>query len=176
MVEQSQRRVPVTKQVQRPVPQHPHRVVVVGGGFGGLYAARALRGAPVRVTLIDKKNFHLFQPLLYRVALGGLSPANIAAPLRRVLRRKDNANVRMGQAERVDVESRCVVLADGARVFYDTLILAAGARFHYFGNKDWPSHAPGLKSMEDALGIRGRVYGALEAAEWTKPGPKREAC
>src|SRR5262245_12482043 len=128
------------------------RVVIVGGGFGGLYAAQALRHAPVRVTLIDRRNFHLFQPLLYQVATGSLSPANIAAPLRAVLKRHRNTEVLLGEVVDLDVAGRRVLLADG-EVGYDTLVVAAGARHHYFGHDDWEPLAPGLKTVEDATDI-----------------------
>src|SRR3954470_22994646 len=114
----------------------PHRVVIVGGGFGGLYAALALRKAPVQVTLIDRRNFHLFQPLLYQVATGGLSPANIAAPLRGVLRRQKNAQVLLREAVGFDLARRVVQLTD-TEVPYDTLIVATGSRHHYFGHPEW---------------------------------------
>src|SRR4051794_35241141 len=110
-----------------------HRVVIIGGGFGGLYAAVALRKAPVDITLVDRRNFHLFQPLLYQVATGALSPANIAAPLRNVLRNQRNATVLLGEVIDFDLDNREVVLADG-RVVYDSLIVATGARHHYFGH------------------------------------------
>jgi NADH dehydrogenase len=142
----------------------PHRVVIVGGGFGGLYAAQALRQAPVQVTLIDRRNFHLFQPLLYQVATGGLSPANIAAPLRSVLRRQKNTRVLLGEAVDFDLAGRRVLLKDGA-VPYDSLIVSAGARHHYFGHPEWEQNAPGLKTVEDATDIRRRVLYAFEAAE-----------
>ncbi|MGH6961931.1 MAG: NAD(P)/FAD-dependent oxidoreductase, partial [Dongiaceae bacterium] len=144
-----------------------HRVVIVGGGFGGLYAARALRRAPVDVTLIDKRNFHLFQPLLYQVATGGLSPANIAAPLRGILKRQKNARVLLGEVSGFDVGSRRVRLADGppAGIEYDTLIVGTGVRHNYFGHAEWEPLAPGLKTIEDATAIRRRILLAFEAAE-----------
>lgn len=144
---------------------HLHHVVIVGGGFGGLHAALALSTAPVQITLIDRRNFHLFQPLLYQVATGALSPANIAAPLRAILRRQRNARVLMGEVTAIDVTARAVRLADGETLPYDTLIVAAGVRHHYFGNDGWEAHAPGLKSIEDATEIRRRVLLAFEAAE-----------
>jgi NADH dehydrogenase len=141
-----------------------HQVVIVGGGFGGLYAAQALRRAPVEVTLLDRRNFHLFQPLLYQVATGGLSPANIAAPLRAVLRRQRNTRVLMAEVTGFDLAARKVLLADG-EVPYDTLIVAAGARHHYFGHPEWEKHAPGLKTIEDATDMRRRILFAFEKAE-----------
>ncbi len=141
-----------------------HRVVILGGGFGGLSAARALRNAPVEVTLIDRCNYHLFQPLLYQVATGALSPANIAAPLRRVLKHQKNARVLLGEAVDIDVANRRVILSDG-EVPYDTLIVATGSGHHYFGHDQWEPYAPGLKTIEDATEMRRRILLAFEAAE-----------
>jgi NADH dehydrogenase len=141
-----------------------HHVVIVGGGFGGLYAAKSLKRAPVQVTLLDRRNFHLFQPLLYQVATGGLSPANIAAPLRAVLKRQRNARVLLAEAIDIDLAQRQVRLSDG-EIGYDTLIVATGARHHYFGHPEWESAAPGLKTIEDATEIRRRVLLAYEMAE-----------
>jgi NADH dehydrogenase len=151
--------------------ERPHHVVIIGGGFGGLTATRALRRAPVQVTVIDRRNFHLFQPLLYQVAVGGLSPANIAAPLRAVLKRQQNTEVLLGEVVNIDVPSRRVVLNDGA-ADYDTLVLATGARHHYFGHDEWEQFAPGLKTVEDATEIRRRILLAFEAAE-REPDPIR---
>jgi len=144
--------------------ERPHHVVIIGGGFGGLYATKSLKRAPVQVTLIDRRNFHLFQPLLYQVATGGLSPANIAAPLRAILKRQENVRVLLGEAIDIDVSNRRVVLSDG-EVSYNTLIVAVGVRHHYFGRNDWEELAPGLKTIEDATEIRRRVLLAFEAAE-----------
>lgn len=141
-----------------------HRVVVIGGGFAGLDAARDLRDVPVHVTLIDRRNFHLFQPLLYQVATGGLSPANIAAPLRSILKRQTNTVVLMGEMVDLEPQGRRVILRDG-EVPYDTLVVATGSRTGYFGRDDWEKHAPGLKTVEDATRIRARILGAFEAAE-----------
>jgi NADH dehydrogenase len=141
-----------------------HRVVIIGGGFGGLYAARELGRAPVQVTLLDRRNFHLFQPLLYQVATGGLSPANIAAPLRSLLRGHKNTEVLLAEVVDIDAAGRRVRLSDG-EVPYDTLIVAAGARHHYFGHDEWEAVAPGLKTVEDALEMRRRILLAFEAAE-----------
>jgi len=141
-----------------------HHVVIVGGGVAGLYAAQSLRRAPVRVTLIDRRNFHLFQPLLYQVATGGLSPADIASPLRSILRRQRNVCVLQGEVTGFDCAGRRVLLGD-AGLEYDTLILATGASHHYFGHADWEPLAPGLKSIEDATEIRRRVFEAFERAE-----------
>ena len=141
-----------------------HRVVIIGGGFGGLYAAQALGHAPVQVTLIDRRNFHLFQPLLYQVATGGLSPGEIASPLRHVLRRNTNTEVLLAEMTDLDVVNRHVVLRDGEEG-YDTLIVAAGASDSYFGNDQWEPLAPGLKTIEDATEIRSRILLAFEKAE-----------
>src|SRR5258708_17578046 len=132
-----------------------HQVVIIGGGFGGLHAASSLRRAAVHVTLIDRRNFHLFQPLLYQVATGALSPANIASPLRAVVRRQRNTRVLLAEATGVDVGNRKVILKDG-ELPYDTLILATGSRHHYFGHPEWEALAPGLKTIEDATEIRRR--------------------
>jgi NADH:ubiquinone reductase (H+-translocating) len=150
------------------------RVVIVGGGFGGLYAAQALRRAPVEVTLVDRRNFHLFQPLLYQVATGGLSPGEIASPLRYVLKRQRNARVLLGEVVDVDVAGRRVVLSDGA-IDYDVLVVAAGATHHYFGHEEWSARAPGLKTIEDATRIRSRVLLAFEAAEREPDAQRRRA-
>ncbi|MGH7433526.1 MAG: NAD(P)/FAD-dependent oxidoreductase [Candidatus Methylomirabilales bacterium] len=144
--------------------EKPHHVVIIGGGFGGLYAAQSLKRAPVRVTLLDRRNFHLFQPLLYQVATGQLSPANIAAPLRAILKRQENIRVLLAEAIDIDVTNRRVVLSDG-ELSYDTLIVATGVRHHYFGRDEWQRLAPGLKTIEDATEIRRRILVAFEAAE-----------
>lgn len=142
---------------------HPH-VVIIGGGFGGLYAARGLRRARVQVTVIDRANHHLFQPLLYEVATAALSPADIAAPIRTILSRQANTKVLLAKALAVDVNARRVRLADGV-IDYDYLILATGATHSYFGRDDWEKFAPGLKTVDDALEIRRRFLLAFEAAE-----------
>ena len=149
------------------------RVVIIGGGFGGLYAARALKRAPVDLRVVDRRNFHLFQPLLYQVATGGLSPGEIAAPLRAVLTRQRNATVLLGEVVDIDVTRRCVMLRDG-EVGYDQLIVAAGATHHYFGHPEWEAHAPGLKTIEDATEIRRRVLLAFETAERESDPAKRD--
>jgi NADH dehydrogenase len=151
-----------------------HRVVLVGAGFGGLYAAQALRRAPVDLTVIDRRNFHLFQPLLYQVATGGLSPGEIASPVRHVLSRQRNARVWMAEVRDIDVERRSVCLADGEAA-YDTLILATGAHHHYFGHDDWAPLAPGLKTIEDATEIRRRILLAFERAEREPDAAERRA-
>ncbi|MBL0218618.1 MAG: NAD(P)/FAD-dependent oxidoreductase [Myxococcales bacterium] len=142
--------------------RRPH-VVIIGGGFGGLAAARALAGAPVNVTLVDRRNHHLFQPLLYQVATAALNPSDIAYPIRAALAKQRNARVLLAEARSIDVAKRHVVLDDGA-LDYDYLVVATGATHSYFG-KDWGQVAPGLKSIEDALEIRRRVFLAYEAAE-----------
>ena len=148
------------------------RVVIVGAGFGGLYAARALRRAPVGVTIVDRRNHHLFQPLLYQVATAALNPADIAAPIRSILRGQRNVNVLLAQATAVDTAAKRVILADG-ELSYDALIVATGATHSYFGRDDWAGLAPGLKSIEDALEIRRRVFLAYEQAE-REPDPVRQ--
>ena len=141
------------------------QVVIVGGGFGGLRAARALKSAPVDVTLIDRRNYHLFQPLLYQVATGSLSPGEIAAPLRSVFSRQKNVRVLLGEVVDVDPASRRVVLADGAEFPYDALIVAAGAQSSYYGHDEWREWAPSLKSIEEATTIRHKILYAFEVAE-----------
>ncbi|MDC8013687.1 NAD(P)/FAD-dependent oxidoreductase [Tahibacter soli] len=152
----------------------PH-VVIVGGGFGGLWAARGLAGAPVRVTLIDRCNHHLFQPLLYQVATAGLSSPDIAAPLRHILRRQANVTVLMDEVEHVDADGKAVALAHGGRLDYDWLVLATGARHAYFGRDEWAEHAPGLKTLDDALAIRRRILAAFERAEAENDAAARRA-
>jgi NADH dehydrogenase len=148
------------------------RVVIVGGGFGGLFAARGLKGAPVTVTLVDRQNHHLFQPLLYQVATAGLSSAEIASPIRRILRRQRNATVLMAEARGVDLEGRRLLLADG-ELRYDVLVVATGAAHSYFGHPEWAEHAPGLKTLDDALELRRRVLLAFEAAEREEDAERR---
>lgn len=140
------------------------RVVIIGGGFGGLNAAKALRDAPVDVLLIDRRNHHVFQPLLYQVATAGLSPGDIASPIRWILRRHRNLRVWLGEVQRIDVAGKVVQLTDAA-VPYDYLILAPGAAHSYFGRDEWRVHAPGLKTLDDAIDIRRRVLLAFEQAE-----------
>jgi NADH dehydrogenase len=153
--------------------QQPH-VVIVGGGFGGLWAARALARSPVRVTLVDRVNHHLFQPLLYQVATAGLSMPDIAAPLRHILRRQRNATVLLGDVTAIDRDARRLRCADGSELGYNYLIVASGARHAYFGHDDWAVHAPGLKTLDDALLIRRRVLTAFERAE-AETDPARRA-
>ena len=133
------------------------RVLIVGGGFGGLCAAQSMRNLPVQVTLIDRRNFHLFQPLLYQVATGWLSPANIASTLRAVLRYQDNARVLLAEVTGIDTERRTVLFA-GGEIGYDTLIVASGSSHHYFGHDEWEALAPGLKTIEDATEMRRRIF------------------
>ncbi|MEX0936916.1 MAG: NAD(P)/FAD-dependent oxidoreductase [Pirellulales bacterium] len=150
------------------------RVLIVGGGFAGLKVAQSLRKAPAEVLLVDRKNYHLFQPLLYQVATGTLSPANIAAPLRVVLRRQRNAEVVLGEVTDFDVPGRRAILSDG-KIAYDTLVVAAGSRYNYFGHDRWQQHAPSLKTLEDATEIRRRILLSLEAAEReTDPAKRRQ--
>jgi len=141
------------------------RVIIVGGGFGGLRAAQALKSAPVEVTLIDRRNYHLFQPLLYQVATGSLSPGQIAAPLRSVLSRQKNTCVLLGEVVDMDPISKCVVLADGASFAYDSLIVAAGSQSSYYGHDAWREWAPSMKSVEEATNIRHKILYAFEVAE-----------
>ena len=152
----------------------PH-VVIVGGGFAGLWAARGLARAPVRITLLDRGNHHLFQPLLYQVATAGLSAPDIAAPLRHILRRQRNATVLMAEVAAVDKHARQVRLANGESVDYDALIVCTGATHAYFGHDEWAAHAPGLKTLDDALAIRRRILTAFERAEAERDPARRAA-
>ena len=140
------------------------KVIIVGGGFGGLYAAKALSNKPVDVTLIDRKNHHTFQPLLYQVALAVLSPGEIAASLRHILRKARNVQTLLGEVAGFDIDARQVKVTGGARLNYDYLIVAAGARHAYFGHDEWESDAPGLKTIEDAVEIRRRLLLAFAHA------------
>jgi NADH:ubiquinone reductase (H+-translocating) len=141
------------------------RIVIVGCGFGGLFAARQLKRAAVDITVIDRTNHHLFQPLLYQVATAGLSAPAIAAPIRHILAHQRNVTVLMGEVVAIDLNSRSVSLEDGQRIDYDHLIVAAGATHSYFGHPDWQAHAPGLKTLEDAFDLRSRILTAFEHAE-----------
>jgi NADH dehydrogenase len=151
----------------------PH-VVIIGGGFGGLYAARRFRREPVNVTILDRRNHHLFQPLLYQVAMAALSPGDIASPIRWILRKQRNVEVLLGEAQRIDPARKMVHLTDGAELPYDYLIVAAGTTHAYFGHDEWRTYAPGLKTLEDALDIRRRVLLAFERAE-READPARRA-
>jgi NADH dehydrogenase len=150
---------------RKPLPDPRPHLVVVGGGFGGLWATRALASAPLRITLVDRGNHHLFQPLLYQVATAGLSAPDIAAPLRHILRKQANVTVLMDEVVAIDADARAVRLRDGDPIGYDYLLLATGATHAYFGHDDWAPHAPGLKTLDDALRIRRRILSAFEKAE-----------
>lgn len=152
----------------------PHQVVIVGGGFGGLYAAKALANASVSVTLVDKRNFHLFQPLLYQVATGTVSPADISSPLRSVLSKSKNTKVILGEVSNIDSQTQQVLMGNEA-ISYDTLILATGAKHSYFGKDEWENVAPGLKTVEDAIEMRRKIFSAFEAAEKETSPEKRRA-
>jgi NADH:ubiquinone reductase (H+-translocating) len=143
----------------------PWRVIIVGGGFGGLHAAQALTADVFDVTLIDRRNHHLYQPLLGQVATGSLSPGQISAPLRSMLSKQKNTRVLLGSVEDVDPDSKQVFLADGAVLAYDSLIVATGSQTSYFGNDDWQEWAPGLKSVEEATLVRHKILYAFEVAE-----------
>jgi len=151
-----------------------HKVVILGGGFGGLAAAQALKNAPVQVALVDRCNYHLFQPLLYQVATGSLSPANVAGPLRDILHKQKNTQVLLGEAVHIDPAKRRVILSDGA-LDYDTLIVATGATHQYFGHDEWEQFAPGLKNLDDATAMRRRILLAFEAAERERDPKKLQA-
>src|ERR1700761_5902048 len=158
----------------------PHRVVVVGGGFGGLQAVQRLRRLSVEVTLVDRRNFHLFQPLTYQVATGALSPGEIAYPLRAIFKRHSNVRVMLAEVSDVDLDSRQVHLRSvgevpaPAAVPYDTLIVAGGSAYSYFGHDEWRKFAAEVKSLESAIAVRGRILSAFEAAEM-EPDPERRA-
>jgi len=147
------------------MPEKTHRVVILGGGFGGLSAALALKHAPMEITLIDRRNFHLFQPLLYQVATGSLSPGEIAAPLRSVLRKQKNTEVLLGEAADIDPQDKRLTLKDGGEFEYDSLIVATGSQTSYYGNESWRESAPSLKTIEEATAIRHKILYAFESAE-----------
>ena len=153
-----------------------HHVVVVGGGFAGLACIKGLRRAKVKITLIDQRNHHLFQPLLYQVATTILPTSEIAWPLRRLFKERPEVTTLMATVSGVDCRSKEVVFADGTRMRFDTLVLATGARHSYFGRDEWEAHAPGLKTLEDATTIRRRILSAFERAEWCDDPAEREAC
>jgi NADH dehydrogenase len=163
-----------SESMQPSATTQPHRVVIVGGGFGGLYAAQSLGRSPVEVTLIDRRNFHLFQPLLYQVATGGLSPGDIASPLRSVLKRQANTQVLLGEVTGLDPDEQQLTLKDGDTLPYDSLIIATGSAHHYFGNDHWEAIAPSIKTIEDALEVRRRIFLAFEKAE-LEPDPQIRA-
>src|ERR1035437_8347828 len=154
----------LTKPLAQPLPRRP-RVVIVGGGFAGLHAAKGLAHLPVDVSVVDRRNHHTFQPLLYQVALAVLPPADIAQPIRTLPRRQQNTEVLMDEVAGIDVVARQIALASGAQLPYDYLVLATGATHSYFGRNDWAPFAPGLKTIEDATEIRRRVLLAFELAE-----------
>ena len=153
----------------------PPHLVIIGGGFAGLFAARGLAGEAIKITLVDRRNYHLFQPLLYQVATAGLSSPDIAAPLRHIFRAQKNIEVLLGKVEGIDPAAREVRLDGGQRLQYDYLMLATGAAHSYFGRDDWASVAPGLKTLEDALGIRRRLLIAFERAEREENPQRRDA-
>jgi len=151
----------------------PH-LVIVGGGFAGLWATRALASERIRITLVDRRNHHLFQPLLYQVATAGLSAPDIAAPLRHILGHQRNVEVRLGEVTRIDTQARSVQLVDGTSLEYDTLLLASGATHAYFGHDEWAKDAPGLKTLDDAIALRRKLLLAFERAE-AEPDPEKKA-
>src|SRR5690348_3187738 len=155
-------------------PARPHRVVIVGAGFGGLETTYRLAGAPVEITLIDRRNHHLFQPLLYQVATASLATSEIAWPVRHLMRDRREVTTLFATVSGVDADRRCVLIDDGSEVPYDTLVLATGARHAYFGHDEWETWAPGLKTLEDATTIRRRILVAFERAE-REPDPERRA-
>jgi NADH dehydrogenase len=152
-----------------------HKIVILGGGFGGLYAAQALKHADADITLIDRRNYHLFQPLLYQVATGSLSPGEIAAPIRGVLSEQKNTAVLLGEAVDIDPHAKTLKLRDGGVLDYDSLIVATGSQASYFGHDEWKGWAPGLKTIEDATTIRHKILLAFEAAERTRDPEERQA-
>jgi NADH dehydrogenase len=156
------------------LPDLPKKIVIIGGGFGGLYLVKSLRGIEAEVTLIDKRNFHLFQPLLYQVATGGLSPADIAFPLRAIFKKQKNVSVILSEATAIDFTKR-TVFAGNQSIPYDYLVIATGSHHHYFGNDHWAEFAPGLKTLEDATDIRSRILSAFEKAELADTADKRKS-
>lgn len=161
--------------VQQKPSSDPLRIVIIGGGFGGLAVAKGLRGLRADVTVIDRRNFHLFQPLLYQVATGGLSPANISVPLRAALKRFRNTTVLLSEVESINIQDRTMRLREGKKCVYDVLVLATGARHNYFGHDEWEAQAPGLKTIEDAIEIRRRVLSLFEEAELETDPEKQRA-
>jgi NADH:ubiquinone reductase (H+-translocating) len=156
------------------LPDLPKKIVIIGGGFGGLYATKSLRGLRAEVTLIDKRNFHLFQPLLYQVATGGLSPADIAFPLRAIFKKQMNVTVSLAEVTAIDFTKK-IVMAGNQSIPYDYLIITTGSHHHYFGKDYWEEFAPGLKTIEDATEIRSRILNAFEKAELTNDEDKRKS-
>jgi NADH dehydrogenase len=154
---------------------NPWKVVIIGGGFGGLCAAQSLQSDLVDVTMVDRRNYHLFQPLLYQIATGSLSAGEIASPLRSVLSRQKNIRVLLGNVVDVNTESKQVTLEDGAALQYDSLIVATGSQTSYFGHDEWQEWAPGLKSIEEATTIRHKILYAFEVAERISDPAKRRA-
>ena len=152
-----------------------HRVLIIGGGYGGLYTARALARHDVDITLVDRRNHHLFSPLLYQVATGALSPSDIAQPLRLILRKQQNTRVLLGEAIGIDPDARTVQLDDGSDLPYDSLVVATGTKHSYFGNDAWADHAPGIKTLEDALQMRARILDAFENAELETDSTRQHA-
>ena len=169
-----------SKQEEPPTTLTPPRVVILGGGFGGLQAARALGKAPVHVTIIDRRNYHLFQPLLYQVATATLSAADISSPIRHILSDQENTEILMGEVTGVDVQRQQVMIRDLLKqeehsIGYDYLIVATGAHEHYFGHDNWRQFAPGLKTIEDARAIRSKILLAFETAEMETDSERRKA-
>src|ERR1700682_3616574 len=154
----------------------PHRVVILGGGFGGMFTAQKLKRAPVEITLIDRRNFHLFQPLMYQVATGSLSPGEIAAPLRGVLSRQKNTQVFLGEAPHIAPVTKKITLLDGACFQYDSLIVATGSETSYYGNDSWRQWAPSLKTVAEATAIRHKILYAFERAEGAATPDEARAC
>ena len=155
--------------------RRPHHVVVIGGGFGGMNTAKAFKRKDVDVTLVDKQNYHLFWPLLYQVATAGLSPGDIAAPLRAIFAEQKNVNVRMADVTDIDPDEQLVHFASGERIRYDSLVVAAGFRYHYFGNEQWREHALDLQGVDKALDIRDRILSAYEKAEQESNPARQQA-
>ena len=153
----------------------PHHVVILGAGFGGLGVALGLAKAPVRITIIDRRNHHLFQPLLYQVGTATLATSEIAWPIRQLMRKRREVTTLLGAVSAIDAERRTVLLEDGGTLGYDTLVVATGARHAYFGHDEWEPHAPGLKTLEDATSIRRRVLLAFEHAERERDPERRRA-
>jgi len=174
MADPGRRRIGIIRRMPAPAPAQRPRIVIVGCGFGGLETARALRHAPVDITLVDRTNHHLFQPLLYQVATAGLSAPAIAAPVRHLFRKQANVTTLLAEVVGIDAAARRVTLDDGSALPYDHLVVAAGATHSYFGRDDWAPFAPGLKTLEDAFGIRRRILVAFEAAEKEADAARRD--